>query len=396
MAKYKKIKQAQLPFHLLCKPTGPLCNLRCTHCFYLKKAELYPDEKQWRMPAEVLDRFTKLYIHTQPEGVQEVQFAWQGGEPTLLGVDFFAHALELQKKYARPHLRAANALQTNGTLIDDAFAALLAKNDFLVGFSIDGPEALHDRFRVDAKGEGSYAAAMRGLEAMQRHKVEFNTLTCVQSSNAEQPLEVYRFLKSIGSRFLQFIPIVEPDGAGGFIPETVSGKQWGAFMCAIFDEWLRGDVGEIFVQHFDTLLGIVAGHPAALCVHSPVCGRAFAVEHNGDVYSCDHFVTPEHRLGNLLEDSLAWMVDHEFQARFGQWKSAGLTRQCRACEYLRMCYGGCPVNRLGTGADGEAGQSAICEGYRMLYEHVLPVFRSMANALRHRRPAKEWGKFVVQ
>ncbi len=391
MSKRKKINQTRAPFHMLCKPIGPLCNLRCTHCFYLEKNRLYPDEEHWCMPEKVLDRFTKLYIHSQPEGTQEVQFAWQGGEPTMLGVDFFRHALELQQKYVRPRMRIGNALQTNATLIDDEWAAFLAENDFLVGFSIDGPQRLHDRYRLDAKGEGSFAPAMRALEAMKRHKVEFNTLTCVQNENAESPEEIYRFLRDeVGTTFMQFIPIVEPGTDGGLSAETVSGEQWGKFLCGVFDTWLHEDVGKVFVQHFDMLLGIVAGYPSSLCVHSPVCGRALAVEHNGDVYSCDHFVTPEHRLGNVLADTLAYTVDGEFQTRFGRAKSESLPKQCRECKYLRLCYGGCPCNRLATTADGEPGLNAVCAGYRMFYEHALPVLQAMAAALRQRRPASDW------
>ncbi len=388
-----KIKQAGQPFHLLCKPTGPLCNLRCSHCFYLEKVELYPDENRWRMPDEVLERFTQVYIHAQPQGVQEVQFAWQGGEPTLLGVDFFRCAIELQQKYARKGMRIANALQTNGTLIDDEWAGFLAKNNFLIGFSIDGPQELHDRYRVDAKGEGSFAPAMRGLEAMKRHNVEFNTLTCVQADNADHPEEVYEFLKSIGSKFMQFIPIVESGPDGRLSPETLTPEQWGRFMCGIFDQWLKEDVGEIFVQHVDTLLGIVAGYPSALCVHSPVCGRALAIEHNGDIYSCDHFVTPRHLLGNITRDSMAWMVDGEQQTRFGRDKSATLSAKCRACKYLRLCYGGCPVNRLARTAEDEP-QNAVCEGYYAYYEHIVPILTAMAAAIKDRRPARDWLQFA--
>ncbi len=387
----RRKKQAGQPFHLLCKPIGARCNLRCAHCFYLEKSNLYPGETNWSMSDEVLERFVKFYLETQAEGVGEVQFAWQGGEPTLMGVDFFRRAVALQRQHAKPGLRISNALQTNGTLLDDEWGKFLHDEQFLVGISLDGPEALHNRFRPHPDGRGSFADAMRGLAALRRHEVEYNTLTCVQADNADHPGRVYDFLKNeCGSRFMQFIPIIEPGEGGGVSPQTATGEQWGRFMCGIFDEWLKGDVGEIYVQHFDVLLGLVLGRPAALCVYSPVCGRALVVEHNGDVYACDHFVTEQHKRGNLLVDSPLWLIDGEKQAEFGREKSARLPRYCRECEYLRLCYGGCPSDRLSQTPDGEPGLNSVCAGYKMMFAHLTPVLEAMGRALRKGRPAKEW------
>lgn len=382
---HRKIKPASVPFHLLCKPIGAQCNLRCEHCFYLEKTALYAGETSWTMSDETLEAFTRAYIAAQPEGVREVQFAWQGGEPTLLGVDFFRRAVAAQKRYARAGMQVTNALQTNGTLLDDAWGTFLHDHGFLVGLSVDGPERLHDRYRRGPDGEGSFARVMRGLEVLQRCGVEYNTLTCVQSDNAQYPEEVYRFLTGLGSTFLQFIPIVEPVD-GGVSERTVSGEAFGQFMNGVFDAWLPADVGRVFVQLFDVVLGMVMGYPSSLCVHAQTCGRALVVEHNGDVYACDHFVSDDMRRGNITKDALAWMVDGAPQARFGMDKRDSLPDTCRACSWLRLCNGGCPATRI----DGE---NWVCDGYAAFYDHTIPVFESMARALRNKRPASEWLQF---
>lgn len=342
------------------------------------------------MNEATLERLTRLYITSQPLGVREVQFAWQGGEPTLMGIDFFRRAVALQKKYARPGLRVTNAFQTNGTLLDDDWARFFAEEDFLVGISIDGPEPLHNRYRSFPDGRGSFAAVMKGLEVLQQHRVEFNTLTCVQSDNAEHPLEVYRFLKEIGSTFMQFIPVMEPLPGGGVSEASLRGDQFGRFLLTIFEEWLKGDIGRIFVQHFDVLLGILVQGVSALCAHAPVCGRALVVEHNGDVYACDHFVTPTHLRGNLKKDPLTRLVDCPQQKAFGLAKSSTLPRYCRECPYLFLCYGGCPAHRIAKTPDGEEGLNANCSGYRLFYASALPTLEKMAKALHAGRPARDW------
>ena len=316
---------ARRPFHILTKPIGPICNLDCQYCFYLEKEKLYPGESRWRMSDEVLEKYIREYIHSQP--VNEIHFAWQGGEPTLLGLDFFQKVVHLQKRHAGGKT-IANAIQTNGTLINDDWASFLAGENFLVGLSIDGPRELHDRYRVDKQQQPTFDRVVRGLEHLQRRRVEYNTLTVVSRANAFEPLTVYRFLKSIGSQFLQFIPLVErrtlagqgaeealaspphkeEPGAAEVTEWSVPAAQYGTFLCAIFDEWVRRDVGTVFVQLFDTALGNWLGLGSSLCVFAEKCGSALAMEHNGDVYSCDHYVYPRYHLGNILNQSLGSML----------------------------------------------------------------------------------------
>ena len=310
-------------FHVLTKPTGPICNLDCKYCFYLEKENLYADTSQWAMREDVLESYVRQYIESQTAPV--ISFAWQGGEPTLLGVDFFRKVVRLQAKYAAGK-KIENGFQTNGVLLDDRWGEFLAENGFLVGISIDGPERLHDRYRVDKGGAPSFRRVMRGLGYLRKHGVEYNTLTVVQRSNSRHPLEVYRFLKQAGSRFMQFIPIVErespqPDDAGLVLispdsaeparvsPWSVDSFQYGKFLCAIFDEWVRRDVGRYYVQIFDVALESWMGMAASLCVFRETCGSALALEHNGDLYSCDHYVYPENLLGNIMEDPMGSLVN---------------------------------------------------------------------------------------
>lgn len=390
---------AGTPFHLMAKPVGPQCNLRCRYCFYLEKDALFPPRATRRMDDATLEAFVRAYIDAQPGG--QVSFAWQGGEPTLLGVPYFRKVVELQRRYANGKT-IENALQTNGTLLDDEWGAFLSDNDFLVGISLDGPKALHDRIRVDAHRSGSWTAAMRGLAALRRHKVEFNTLTCVSRVNAGAPLEVYRFLLEAGSRFLQFIPVVErvpgdaeierglslgapaPDasGAGRATDWSVSGADWGAFLIAIFERWVRRDAGKVQVQQFDDALGRWLGFPGGLCVHSETCGQALAIEHDGSVYACDHYVYPEYRLGNVRDDTLARLVDDPRQREFGLAKRDRLPDRCRRCPVRFACQGGCPKHRFGTSPEGEAGLNHLCAGYRAFFEHIDPYMRLMADLYR--------------
>jgi len=382
------------------KPIGPICNMNCTYCFYLEKDQLYPDIPKWAMPEDVLDSYVRQYIEAQD--VPEVAFAWQGGEPTLLGVDFFRKAVAFQQQYANgKHI--TNAFQTNGLLLDDEWCAFFAEHEFLVGLSMDGPENIHNRYRVDKAGKPTFARIMQGMECLKKHGVEFNTLTCVQRHNAYRPLEVYRFFKEVGSGFMQFIPIVErrieqprPDGltlvqpADG--PEaavtewSVPPLQYGKFLSAIFDEWVRNDVGQIFVQIFDISLQAWLGMPPGLCVFSEVCGNGMALEHNGDLYSCDHFVYPENHLGNLMEQPLAELAHSDQQRRFGEDKRDGLPRYCRECPVHFICHGECPKHRFLKTPDGEPGLNYLCEGYRYFFQHIDPFMRFMAKELQAERP----------
>jgi uncharacterized protein len=382
------------------KPTGPLCNLDCTYCFYLEKENLYPNTRKWAMTDEVLEAYVRGYIEAQD--ADTVNFAWQGGEPTLLGVDFFERAVELERRYAGGK-RITNALQTNATLLDDRWGEFLARNGFLVGVSIDGPRELHDFYRVDKGSAGTFDRVMRGLEALKRHRVEFNTLTVVNRQNSRHRLEIYRFLKSIGSRFMQFIPIVERkaavatseglvliqpafEGATAVTDWSVEPRAFGEFLVAIFDEWVKRDVGAYYVQHFDVALESWLGLPQSLCVFRRTCGSALALEHSGDLYSCDHFVYPEFKLGNILEISMGEMVNSDRQRDFGNAKADALPRMCRECDVRFACNGECPKHRFTRTPDGEAGLNYLCAGYMLFFKHIDPYMRFMAEELRAGRP----------
>ncbi len=387
-------------FQVMAKPIGPICDLDCTYCYYLEKEKLYPAEKQWKMPLDVLESFIRQQIETQQSA--NVSFAWQGGEPTLLGVGYFAKVVELQQKYAGGKT-IENALQTNGVLLDDEWCSFLAENRFLVGISIDGPRELHDRYRVNRRNAGTFDQVMRSLELLQKHQVEFNTLTVVHRYNSLYPLEVYRFLKEIGSRFMQFIPIVErhpaapsTDGRELVHPQfssqatvtewSVEPLQYGTFLCSIFDEWVRRDVGTVFVQLFDVALESWLGMQPGLCVFRELCGDALALEHNGDLYSCDHYVYPEHKLGNILDQSLRLMTSSEQQKKFGDDKRAALPAYCLTCAFRFACNGECPKHRFAKTPDGEEGLNYLCAGYKKFFQHIDLPLRFMADELRHERP----------
>ena len=396
-------------FHVMTKPIGPLCNLDCKYCFYLEKEKLFPSSENFKMTDEVLETYVREYIAGQD--VPEVSFAWQGGEPTLLGVGFFRKVVALQNKYSSGK-RIQNALQTNGTLLDDEWCEFLHANGFLVGLSIDGPARLHNAYRVDKKGRATYDEVLRGLRLLKKHDVEFNTLTVVNRANARHPLEVYRFLRDIGSGFIQFIPLVErladteatklgldlalpprADEEGDRrMPVTdwsVEPRQYGKFLCAIFDEWVRRDVGRTFVQLFDVTLGNWSGHGGGLCVFSENCGTALAMEHNGDVYSCDHYVYPRYKLGNILNSSLGELVASEFQRQFGRDKSKTLPRYCLECDVRHLCHGECPKHRFIRTPGGEPGLNYLCRSYKMFFHHSAPAMQRMAGLLRAGRAPAE-------
>ena len=397
-------------FHILSKPTGPICNLDCSYCFYLEKEGLYDAKERWAMSQPVLESYIRQYIDAQPH--DSVNFAWQGGEPTLLGVDFFRNAFALQQKYANGKT-IHNALQTNGILIDDAWGEMLAEHEVLVGLSIDGPRPLHDAYRVDKGGNGTFTRVLRGMEFLKKHKVDFNTLTTVHSGNQDHPVEVYRFLKEIGSRYLQFIPIVErkanspaPDGLVLIQPTfegsaevtewSVDPRRYGKFLCSIYDEWVRHDVGKMFVQHFDVALESWLGLPASLCIFRETCGSAMALEHNGDLYSCDHFVYPEHKLGNVLEQSMRSMADSAQQQKFGQDKADTLPKMCRECDVRFACHGECPKHRFARTPDGESGLNYLCSGYKMFFHHIDETMRFMAAELRTNRAPMNVMRYVAE
>lgn len=391
-------------FHVMAKPVGPICNLDCTYCYYLEKEKLFPRGENFRMKPEVLDAYIRQYIEAQSS--PEITFAWQGGEPTLLGVDYFKKVVELEKKYAggRP---VHNALQTNGTKLDHEWCRFFRENGFLIGLSIDGPRALHDTYRVDKGGKPTFDRVMHGLDLLKKHRVEFNTLTVVNASNVKHPLKVYDFLRETGSGFIQFIPLVErvqaergssldfaepPEAGQPPSPVTrwsVNAELYGDFLIAIFDQWVRRDVGKVFVQMFDVSLGIWSGAGAGLCVFLENCGRALAIEHNGDLFSCDHFVYPKYQLGNIMNSSLGDMVDSERQSAFGRAKSDLLPKYCRECDVRFACNGECPKHRFIKTPDGEEGLNYLCPAYKKFFHHVGPLMKQMAALLRSGRAPAE-------
>jgi uncharacterized protein len=402
-------------FHVMTKPIGPICNLDCTYCFYLEKEELYPaesrEEPSWAMPDVTLESYIQQYIEAQD--VPVISFAWQGGEPTLLGVRFFEKVVALQAKYAGG-TRIENAFQTNGTLLDDAWGEFLAKNKFLVGISIDGPAHLHDYYRVDKQQRPTFERVMAGIEVLKKHHVEFNTLTVVNRQNAKEPLALYNFLKEIGSGYIQFIPLVERaplapiETTHGLIqlslaspprsdtrlksPVTewsVRAEDYGAFLCTIFDAWVTADVGRVFVQLFDVALGNWAQMGGGMCVFSENCGAALAMEHNGDLYSCDHYVYPEYKLGNIKDISLAEMVNSPAQQQFGTDKSTTLPRYCRECSVRFACHGECPKHRFMRTPDGEWGLNYLCPAYKKFFYHIDPHMKTMTQLLYANRPPAE-------
>lgn len=382
--------------HVMSKPIGPICNLDCEYCYYLHKEELYPGTASWRMGEATLETYIRQYIDAQPAGVEEITFAWQGGEPTLLGVEFFRRAVEIQRKHRPAGARIANALQTNGVLLDDEWAEFFKENGFLIGLSIDGPAELHDRYRYDKKGAPTFHKVLHALQLLRRHGVEFNALVVVNRHNGDHGRRVYTYLRDNGVRFLQFIPIVERAGVGVHAEEpaddpvssrSVRPEQFGEFLVAVFDEWVRRDVGRVFVQIFDQALSAWMGLEPSLCVFRKQCGRALALEHNGDVYSCDHYVEPEYRLGNIHELPIVELANSDRQRAFGADKEATLPAYCRACEVRFACNGECPKNRFISTPDGEAGLNYLCAGYRRFFNHIDPAMKLMVAELRAGRPA---------
>lgn len=396
------------PFYLMAKPVGAVCNLNCTYCYYLEKEKLYPkDPRRWFMDEKVLETFIAQYIYSSTEPA--VLFTWHGGEPILRGMEFFEKVIALQNKYAEGKA-IENSLQTNGTTLTEDWCRFFRDHHFLIGLSIDGPEHCHDHYRIYKSGLPSFAKAMQGLELLNKYSVEFNTLSVVNDYNSKFPLEVYRFLKGIGSRYMQFIPIVEwvdPHAAPEelrILPAstqkkadvtdwTVDPVDYGDFLIRIFDEWVRKDVGDYFVVTFDCVLANWMGVPPAVCVYAETCGHAGVVEYNGDVYSCDHYVFPEYKLGNIRDKGLLSLMHSPFQQQFGQNKKDKLPSYCRKCEYLDLCTGECPKNRIIRTPDGEPGLNYLCVGFKKFYKHVESYMDFMANEIRNGRAAsnvKRW------
>jgi serine-type anaerobic sulfatase-maturating enzyme len=390
------VRDAPPAFHVMAKPTGAICNLNCAYCFFLEKERLYPGS-DFRMRGEVLEEYLSQYIRAQQ--VPEVTVAWQGGEPTLMGLEFFRRSVEAAAENAPPAMRIAYTMQTNGTLLDDAWCEFLRDNHFLVGLSLDGPRELHDANRRDKSGRGTFERVERAARLMQRYGVDFNVLCTVNAANAGHPLEVYRYFRdALGVEWIQFIPIVErinPDGStllqeGDKVTDrSVDPAMWGDFLIAIFDEWVRRDVGRMFVNFFEAAAASWAGVGAAMCIFDETCGNALALEHNGDLYACDHFVEPAYLLGNIMETPMRELVASEAMQRFGDGKNDTLPRYCRECGVLFACRGECPKNRFILTPDGEPGLNYLCAGYKAWFEHIDPFMRTLTDLLRSGRYADE-------
>ena len=414
------VPSAPEPLHVMAKPTGAVCNLDCEYCFFLSKEQLYPGSR-FRMGDEVQEAYLRQLLAAQA-GAPEVVVAWQGGEPTMMGLDFFRRAIELERRYARGGQRVLNTLQTNGTLLDDAWGEFLAEHGFLVGISIDGPRPMHDAYRVDKGNKPTFDRVVRGLDVLKRHDVDWNVLTTVNAANGDAGGEVYRFLRDgLGARFVQFIPIVEratPEtlavadaGWGSGVrgrplytqqgslvtSRSVRPEQYGRFLIEVFEDWVRTDVGRVYVQDFDSALANWAGEPGSVCVHAETCGRSVALEHTGDLYSCDHYVEPGFLLGNIGDRTVLELVDLPAQRAFGRHKKDALTRFCRECDVLAACNGGCPKDRFAVSPYGEPGQHYLCAGYRAFFAHVRPAMTAMADLLRQgRAPAEVMASYAAE
>ena len=380
------------PLYVMLKPVGAACNLTCNYCYYLEKSNLYKHQPKRQMSEELLERFVKDYIEAQT--MNEVVFTWHGGEPTLRPLSFYQKAVELQKKYAGGRV-IHNSLQTNGTLLTDEWCRFLKENNWLVGISIDGPEELHDRYRRDSQGKPSWKRVMEGIRLLQHYGVEWNAMAVVNRYNADHPQAFYRFFKSIGCQYIQFTPIVErnvqhADGRhlasindADDAPVTdfsVTPEQWGSFLCGLFDEWVKQDIGRVFVQIFDSMLANWVGVAPGTCIYAKECGHAGVMEFNGDVYSCDHFVFPQYKLGNINEHTLIEMLYGEKQRRFSQLKYNKLPRQCKECRWAFACHGECPKNRFVNDRYGNPGLNYLCAGYRRFFEHIAPTMDEMKKA----------------
>ena len=386
------------PLYVMLKPAGAHCNLACKYCYYLEKNKLYPTAQRHLMSDEMLEQFTREYIEAQT--MNQVLFTWHGGEPLLRSIDFYRKALSLQQKYAGGRC-IDNVIQTNGTLLTDEWCEFFAQNHWLVGISIDGPQPDHDHYRLTAAGKPSWKKVMQGIKLLKKHGVEWNAMAVVNAYNANHPLEFYCFFKENGCQFLQFTPIVErltrhEDGRTlasladkNEIPlseASVAPEQWGYFLCAIFDEWVRKDVGKIFVEIFDCTLANWMGISPGICAYSKECGHAGVMEHNGDVYSCDHFVFPEYKLGNIRDHSLIDMLYGEQQQEFSRLKHSSLPRQCKECDMEFACHGECPKNRFMKDKYGDSGLNYLCPGYYHYYQHVAPYMDYMKQELMSQRP----------
>ncbi len=368
--------KASRQFQIFAKPIGAICNLACDYCYYLKKKDLYPVDEFFRMPHDLLEAYILQHIQASPGPT--IHFSWHGGEPTLVGLDYFSKIAALQQKHKPPGCTITNNMQTNGVLIDEAWCRFLSEEGFSIGLSLDGPEEMHDTYRLTRGGESTHKQVMRGYRLLQRNRVPSDILCVVNAGNVQHPTRVYGFFKEIQAQYLGFIPLVEPGIEGEVSGRTISAEAWGEFLCRIYDEWRNKDIGRIKVQIFEEAARAALGHEHALCIFRETCGDVPAIEHNGDFFSCDHLVAAEHRLGNIRETSIVELLEHPAQKAFGNAKSEMLPRYCRTCDVLEMCHGGCPKDRILRTPDGEEGLNYLCAGYKRFFSHCRPFVKQLA------------------
>jgi uncharacterized protein len=383
--RYHMTKKALRPFQVFAKPIGPRCNLNCVYCYYVEKQGYFPGSGAFRMPLEILENYIRQHIEASPDSL--IRFSWHGGEPTLLGLDYFREIVALQHKHHPPNKGIVNGIQTNGTLLDDSWCRFLAEEHFYIGLSLDGPAIVHDPTRITKQREPTHADAMRGYRLLRKHGVVPDILCVVNTLNVECPLEIYGFFKEIGARYIGFLPFVatEPGADNGVSALSVPPEAFGTFLCTVFDQWQAQDIGKIKVQVFEEAAKTALGEEHELCIFRKTCGDVPVVEHNGDFFSCDHFVDQEHHLGNIRNTPLAALLESPAQRAFGQDKWDALPRYCRACEVLEMCHGGCPKNRIARTPEGEDGLNVLCAGYRRFFNHCRPFVSALAAAAGRRR-----------
>ncbi|HYA36178.1 MAG TPA: anaerobic sulfatase maturase [Candidatus Binataceae bacterium] len=374
------MKTASREFHIMVKPAGAVCNLDCSYCYYLSKADLYPETARFRMPDDLLERYIAQHIEASPKDL--IFFEWHGGEPTVSGLDYFRRIVELQRKHRPEGRQILNGVQTNGTTLDDDWCRFFAEERFHVGLSLDGPKELHDRCRPTKGGHGTHSRVVKSFALLKKHRVSCDVLCVVHRWNVRQPTAVYRFFKELGVEFLQFLPIVMRQPDGEVTAETVPAEAYGEFLCTIFDEWVKNDIARIAIQNFDEALRPMLGVDHSLCIFRETCGDIAVVEHNGDFYCCDHFVDPEHHLGNILETPLVGMVESPRQIEFGRMKRDSLPRYCRECDVLASCNGGCPKDRFAKTPDGEDGLNYLCPGFRRFFRHSRTDLMKIASLRR--------------
>jgi uncharacterized protein len=388
-----KIKDMDQGFNIIIKPTGARCNIACEYCYFLRKERLYL-KSDFRMSSETLEVFIRQYIEAQI--AQEVIFTWQGGEPTLMGIPFYQKAVEYQQRFQKEGMRIFNNFQTNGLLLNEDWCRFLSENNFLVGLSLDGPETLHDAFRKTTGGDGTFSQVLRGLGFLKKHKVETNILTCISKANVGKPLIVYQFLRDeLEMQHIQFIPIVERLNPMGnqygekLSSRSISGEEYGAFLTVTFDEWIQNDVGHVFIQLFETCLGVSLGAGSSICIFQPTCGFCLALEHNGDLYSCDHYVQPDALLGNIHSTPISEMMISDLQVKFGLNKKDHLPSACKHCELLFICNGGCPKNRISNQKKGDFPINHLCSGYKSFFSHIREPMQMMVSLIQMQRPVSD-------